>query len=37
MFVMAVRPKCGWEFPSTDMWTEVFEAKESQTGRTLGN
>jgi predicted RNA-binding Zn-ribbon protein involved in translation (DUF1610 family) len=28
-------PKCGAEFPPKDMWTEVFQAEESETGNGL--
>jgi hypothetical protein len=28
-------PKCGAEFPPKDMWTEVFQAVESETGKGL--
>gem|GEM_PF-997081 len=28
-------PKCGREFPPKDMWTEVFQAEESETGKAL--
>jgi hypothetical protein len=34
-FDMVSCPKCGAEFPPKDMWTEVFQAVESETGKRL--